>query len=81
MRGYHNQPEMTAEVIDSDGWLHTGDIAEIKNGGHIYITGRIKNMIVLSGGKKFSLKKLKLYWKKARCLQKSACWVSPEHLE
>lgn len=52
MRGYHNQPEMTAEVIDSDGWLHTGDIAEIKNGGHIYITGRIKNMIVLSGGKK-----------------------------
>lgn len=51
MRGYHNQPEMTAEVIGEDGWLHTGDIAEIKN-GHIYITGRIKNMIVLSGGKK-----------------------------
>jgi long-chain acyl-CoA synthetase len=52
MKGYHNQPELTAEVIDSDGWFHTGDIAEIKNGGHIYITGRIKNMIVLSGGKK-----------------------------
>lgn len=52
MKGYHNQPEMTAEVIDKDGWFHTGDIAEIKNGGHIYITGRIKNMIVLSGGKK-----------------------------
>ena len=52
MKGYHNQPELTAEVIDEDGWFHTGDIAEIKNGGHIYITGRIKNMIVLSGGKK-----------------------------
>lgn len=52
MKGYHNQPELTAEVIDKDGWFHTGDIAEIKNGGHIYITGRIKNMIVLSGGKK-----------------------------
>lgn len=52
MKGYHNQPEMTAEVITEDGWFHTGDIAEIKNGGHIYITGRIKNMIVLSGGKK-----------------------------
>lgn len=52
MKGYHNQPELTAEVIEPDGWLHTGDIAEIKNGGHIYITGRIKNMIVLSGGKK-----------------------------
>lgn len=52
MKGYHNQPEMTAEVIDSDGWLHTGDIAKITKDGHIYITGRIKNMIVLSGGKK-----------------------------
>lgn len=52
MKGYHNQPEMTAEVIDSDGWLHTGDIAKITSDGHIYITGRIKNMIVLSGGKK-----------------------------
>ena len=52
MKGYHNQPEMTAEVIDSDGWLHTGDIANIDKDGHLYITGRIKNMIVLSGGKK-----------------------------
>lgn len=52
MKGYHNQPELTAEVIDKDGFFHTGDIAQIKNGGHIYITGRIKNMIVLSGGKK-----------------------------
>ena len=51
MRGYHNQPEMTSEVLEADGWLHTGDIAEIRN-EHIYITGRIKNMIVLSGGKK-----------------------------
>ena len=52
MKGYHNQPEMTAEVIDEDGWFHTGDIAKIDNHGHIYITGRIKNMIVLQGGKK-----------------------------
>ncbi len=52
MKGYHNQPELTAETIDSDGWLHTGDIAKITPDGHIYITGRIKNMIVLSGGKK-----------------------------
>ena len=52
MKGYHNQPEMTAEVIDADGWLHTGDIAKITKDGHIYITGRIKNMIVLNGGKK-----------------------------
>lgn len=52
MKGYHNQPELTAETIDPDGWLHTGDIAKITPDGHIYITGRIKNMIVLSGGKK-----------------------------
>ena len=52
MKGYHNQPELTASVIDDDGWLHTGDIAKVNHKGHIYITGRIKNMIVLSGGKK-----------------------------
>ena len=52
MKGYHNQPELTSEVIDSDGWLHTGDIAHIDSDGHIFITGRIKNMIVLQGGKK-----------------------------
>ena len=52
MKGYHNQPELTAETIGPDGWLHTGDIAKITKDGHIYITGRIKNMIVLSGGKK-----------------------------
>ena len=52
MKGYHNQPEMTAEVLEPDGWLHTGDIATINKYGHIHITGRIKNMIVLNGGKK-----------------------------
>ena len=52
MKGYHNQEELTKTVIDEDGWLHTGDIAKIDKDGHIFITGRIKNMIVLSGGKK-----------------------------
>jgi len=52
MKGYHNQPELTAAAFTEDGWLHTGDIAEIRKNGHLYITGRIKNMIVLSGGKK-----------------------------
>lgn len=52
MKGYHNQPELTAQTIDNDGWFHTGDIARIDDKGRVYITGRIKNMIVLSGGKK-----------------------------
>ncbi len=51
MLGYHNNPQATAEVIDKDGWLHTGDVAEIRN-GHIYITGRIKEIIVLSNAEK-----------------------------
>lgn len=71
MKGYHNQPEMTSEVIDENGWLHTGDIAKISKEGHIYITGRIKNMIVLSGGKKYFLKKLKQCWKKVLISQRS----------
>lgn len=52
MQGYWGKPEMTAEVIDENGWFHTGDIGEIDKKGYLYITGRIKNMIVLGGGKK-----------------------------
>lgn len=52
MKGYYNRPDLTAEVIDKDGWLHTGDVARIDKDGFVYITGRIKSMIVLSGGKK-----------------------------
>lgn len=52
MKGYYNQPELTKTVFTKDGWLKTGDIATIDKDGFIWITGRIKNMIVLSGGKK-----------------------------
>lgn len=52
MMGYYNQPELTAQTVEPDGWLHTGDIARIDKDGFIFITGRIKNMIVLNGGKK-----------------------------
>ena len=52
MKGYYKRPDLTVEVIDKDGWLHTGDQARIDKDGYIYITGRIKNMIVLDGGKK-----------------------------
>ena len=53
MKGYYGREDLTMDVIEPDGWLHTGDIARIdKRTKLIYITGRIKNMIVLSGGKK-----------------------------
>ena len=52
MKGYYNQPELTKTVFTADGWLKTGDIAKIDKDGFVWITGRIKNMIVLSGGKK-----------------------------
>ena len=51
MKGYYNRPEETAEVIDSDGYLHTGDLAQFDSAGRITITGRTKEIIVLSNGK------------------------------
>lgn len=66
MKGYHNQPELTAQVIDKDGWLHTGDIAKFDKDGHIYITGRIKNMIVLSGGKKVFPEEVEMVLEKSK---------------
>lgn len=51
MVGYWNNPEATGEVIDADGWFHTGDKAKIEN-NHVYITGRLKEIIVLANGEK-----------------------------
>lgn len=51
MQGYWRKPEATRGAIDGEGWLHTGDLAEIR-GGRIYIRGRVKDILVLSNGEK-----------------------------
>ena len=51
MKGYYNRPEETAALFDKDGYLHTGDLARFDEKGRVYITGRKKEIIVLSNGK------------------------------
>ena len=49
MRGYYNLPEASASAIDEEGWLHTGDLAEVDADGYYKITGRLKDMIIRGG--------------------------------
>lgn len=54
MRGYRNEPTKTAEAIDADGWLHTGDVAVIDDDGYVKIVDRIKELIITEAGKNIS---------------------------
>ena len=58
MMGYYKDPEGTAEVIDKDGWVHTGDLARVDEDGYYYITGRKKNLIILDSGENISPEEL-----------------------
>ena len=51
MTGYYNRPDLTAQAIDRDGWLHTGDLGFLDSGGYLHYVGRIKEIINRGGEK------------------------------
>jgi long-chain acyl-CoA synthetase len=78
MTGYHNMPEQTAEVLDADGWFHTGDIGELTPKGNLKITDRKKDLIKTSGGKYVAPQAIEVLFK-AVCPYASQMVVHGEH--
>jgi long-chain acyl-CoA synthetase len=75
MRGYRNKPEMTAEALDSDGWLHTGDVATIDDDGFVRIVDRKKELIINAAGKNMSPANIEAALKSAGPLIGQACVI------
>src|SRR6476620_7808239 len=75
MRGYRNRPDLTAEAIDADGWLHTGDIARIDDDGYVWIVDRKKELIINAAGKNMSPANIEARLKSAGPLIGQACVV------
>ncbi len=74
MLGYYNDPERTAEVIDTEGWFHTGDLGYLDSDGYVYITGRKKNVIVTSNGKNVFPEELESYLLESKYISECMVW-------
>ena len=75
MAGYRNLPERTAEALDADGWLHTGDVAEIDEDGYVRIVDRKKELIINAAGKNMSPANIEATLKGASPLIGQACVI------
>jgi long-subunit acyl-CoA synthetase (AMP-forming) len=75
MAGYRNLPERTAEALDADGWLHTGDIGEIDEDGYLKIVDRKKELIINSAGKNMSPANIEAQIKTSSPLIGQACCI------
>jgi len=69
MAGYYKQPEMTREMIDEDGWLHTGDIGYLDDEKYLFITDRKKNFLVTSGGKNIAASPIEAKLKNSKYIE------------
>jgi long-chain acyl-CoA synthetase len=77
MKGYRNMPDQTADAIDGDGWLHTGDIGAIDDEGYVRIVDRKKELIITAGGKNISPANLEAKLK-AHPLVGTACTIGDQ---
>ena len=73
MRGYYKDPEATARALE-DGWFHTGDLGFFDEDGYGYMTGRKKNLIVMSNGEKINPEELECHFQKASVVRE--CVIS-----
>jgi len=73
MAGYRGREDLTAEVIDGDGWLHTGDVARVDDDGYVWIVDRKKELIINAAGKNMSPANIELRLKSAGPLIGQAC--------
>jgi long-chain acyl-CoA synthetase len=74
MKGYFKNPEATAETIDKDGWLYTGDIGEIDSDGFLKITDRKKELIITSGGKNIAPQRIERILRTSRFISQALAY-------